>query len=194
MKLITFATNEEAKEALALFKAHAIKPGLYTSEIGLIAITGIGPFAAFTALSNLKESFDSVINIGLAGSRLPELEVGSIHSIALCKKYCWNPEASSEKTLSHGFADLTFATQGRSLTTLDFPLYAPNSNITSDLVDMEGYGIALAAMSRDLPCSLYKLVSDHCSKDSSSQMKNNIREYSHKIASFLKIIHAKEPL
>lgn len=189
MKVITFATYEEAAGSLGAFHAKSIKPGLYTSDIGLLAITGIGSFAAFTALKQLSVHFDLVVNIGLAGSLWPELERGSIHPIKSCSKHLWHPkgQSSTENCLAAACKDIAFDSDGLRLASVDFPLYdAPThlSNI-SDLVDMEGYGLASCALDLGKPCELYKLVSDHCTQDSGSIIKNNLSEYSRAIAAFL---------
>lgn len=190
MKVITFATIEEAAESLDAFNAKSIKPGLYTSDIGLLAITGIGSFAAYTAIRQLSTTFESVVNIGLAGSLRKDLELGSIHPITCCKKHLWHPKGQSaaQNCLAASLQEIALTAQGLRLTTVDFPLYEAPSELvnTSDLVDMEGYGLASGVLDLGKTCTLYKLVSDYCTPTSGSIIKNNISEYSRKIASFLR--------
>ena len=179
MKLITFATFEEAKSTLETCDAKEIDNNLFKSSIGLIAITGIGSFAAYFAVKNIQEPFDSIINIGLAGSGIPSLQLGTIYQVSRCSKYNWHPKGAHEST----FAPLDIQKTGFHLSTFDFPVY--NSNKSLELVDMEGYGIALSAKNLNKPCKLYKLVSDYCNEQSSSNIKDTISKYSQIICNFL---------
>lgn len=192
MQLITFATYEEAQGSLDLFKAKEIKRGFYESDIGYIAITGIGPFAAFYSLQNIN--FDQIVNIGLAGSLRDDIILGSIHPVASCQKHAWHPKGT-DSSLASDFPTLILENKGLRLRTLDFPLYNGHDSLRNecDLIDMEGYGIALIAKTKQKPCKLYKLVSDYCNKESSLVIKNKIDEYSRKIALYLKGENLCEP-
>ncbi len=192
MKLITFATIEEAEATLASFNAKTLQPSLFSSDIGLIAITGIGPFAAYVTLKALDSQFDTIINIGFAGSLRKELECGAIYPIATCKKHLWHPKgaSASKQCLAASFGELVLNPEGLRLSTVDFPLYKNASKLLleSDLVDMEGYGIALGAQALGKQCNLYKLVSDYCTDTSASLIKNNMSLYSQTISSYLKTL------
>lgn len=184
MRLITFATIEEAESTLNNFNAKNIKAGLYTSDIGLLAITGIGSFAAYMYLKQMNQPYSLIVNIGIAGSLESALESGSIHPIKNLYKPLWHPKGTYFSPL---FQEINTGTDGLRLATLDFPLYSIKAELApqADLVDMEGYAIALFATQEGKECQVYKLVSDHCSEDSSLIIKNNIREYSRSIATFL---------
>ncbi|MCE5295249.1 MAG: hypothetical protein LLF94_11655 [Chlamydiales bacterium] len=191
MKLITFATVEEAEHTLATFDAQFIKTGLYQSTIGYIGITGIGPFAAAFAIQAIHNTYNikEVINIGFAGSLNPKLELGSIWPISSCSKHLWHPKGhiAAQNCLANEITTLALQTDGVSLSTVDFPLYETPAHLIDvcDLIDMEGYAIAQAALSLGLPCTLYKLVSDYCTSTSLSEIKNNMRKYSQIVSSFL---------
>lgn len=189
MKLITFATINEAAASLSSFDAKLLQTGLYSSTIGLIAITGIGSYAASAALKRIPYDFDSIINIGLAGSVRPELELGSMHAITTCKKHLWHPQGQTAalNSLAALLEDIHLDANGLTLSTLDFPLHDVPDTLknSTDLVDMEGYAIALEASLLGKKCQLYKLVSDHCTGQTVSQIKNNMGKYSQLIARFL---------
>lgn len=183
--MITFATFEEAEATLQLFNAKNLKPGLYESDIGFIAITGIGPFAAFHTLQRLE--FDEIINIGLAGSLREDLTLGSIHPIATCKKHLWHPRGieAAQHSLASSCSTLHLNKEGLHLSTVDFPLHGNHHLFDCDLIDMEGYSVALLASIKQKPCKLYKLISDYCNKDTFSTIKTHLPIYSHNIALFL---------
>lgn len=189
MKLICFATFEEAKATLELFQAQQVAIGLYSSSQALIAITGIGAFASHVVALALSENVEAIINIGLAGSYREDLEIGSIHPVARCSKFLWHPKGkeASQVCVAAGFAPLTLADTGLHLCTVDFPQYAVSNEERAlfDLVDMEGYGVAFAAEMKGMACQLYKIVSDHCTKETVSQIKERLPYLSEQMAHFL---------
>ena len=191
MKLIIFATAEEAEHSLTTFHAQPIKIGLYQSKIGLIGITGIGPYAAAYAVSAIAKEYNikEIMNIGFAGSLNSALELGSIWPISSCSKYLWHPKGhtAAQNCLAGEINCLRLQQDGLVLSTVDFPLYENPAHLANvcDLIDMEGYAIAQVARSLEIPCTLYKLVSDYCTPNSLSQIRNNMRTYSQIISSFL---------
>lgn len=192
MKLICFATHEEASHSLTRFNAEEVHTGLYKSDIGPIVITGIGPFAAHAVSMTLSEEIDCFLNIGLAGSLREDLAIGSIHPVASVSKFLWHPKGKDFANIS--FASqlpfLTLQDQGLRLCTADFPIYGETKELASlcDFVDMEGYGIALSAKVRNIECRLYKIISDHCSESSASQIKTRLPELSEQMACFLEAV------
>jgi len=189
MKLVCFATFEEAKGTLDHFCPQKVNSGLYSSSRALFAITGIGPFASHIITLALSENIDEIINIGLAGSYRQDLEIGSIHPIRRCSKFLWHPKGKEASLISAAasFAPLTLANEGLELVTVDFPQYIAKGPLAEefDLVDMEGYGIAIAAEMKGIPCKLYKIVSDHCSEKSVSQIQAKLTHLSEQMAKFL---------
>ncbi len=181
MKLITFATSEEADTTLRKTNAKSLHSGLFSSDIGLIAITGIGPFATHATLLELKDEFETIINIGIAGALNKDLLLGTIYSVAVAHKYLWHPKGPETKEVFH---PLALQNSGLKLLTLDFPLYKSIDG-EYDLVDMEGYAAAYSAKALGKKCQIFKLVSDYCTRDSSSQIAENINKYSNLIAEFL---------
>ncbi len=184
MKLITFATYEEASETLTSCNAKKLTPSLYSSDIGRIVITGIGPFATFATLLELQNEYETIINIGLAGALRKDLELGTIYSVANTNKHLWHPKGPESKAI---FPALSLQNNGLKLVTTDFPVY--DTSIFDgqyDLVDMEGYAAAFSAKTLGKKCQLFKLVSDYCTAETSSQIAKNIGSYSALIASFLK--------
>lgn len=181
MKLITFATFKEAETTLALFKATQIDKNLYSCPIGHILITGVGSFAAYISIKRHPHPFDELIHLGIAGALNRTLTLGTIHPVAEALKLSWKP---ADNSLETSFEPISLCEKGLSLGTVDFPLYQSHST-PCDLIDMEGYALALGAHERTKKCSLYKLVSDFCTKETSSQIKNNISKYSEQLAHFL---------
>lgn len=191
MKLITFATVEEAQYTLEYFEARPISDGLYQYDLGMIAITGIGPFAAHIVATALSENVDEIINIGLAGSLNANLEVGTIHSVAKLSKYLWHPKGHehAKKSLAGSLPAVTLKDSGLHLCTVDWPVVeeqlVDELRTTYDIVDMEGYSVAFAANALDKKCMVYKIISDHCSSDSSAQIRSLLGDLSRSIATFL---------
>ena len=185
MTLICFATFEEAESSLDLLKAKPVQSGLYQCALGFIAITGIGSFAAHVVTTALSESIDRIINIGLAGSQNKDLAFGSIHTIRKVSKFHWHPKGidAARKTLAGTLPEIQLAESGLSLCTFDSPFYGELAGC--DLVDMEGYGHAFAAQAIGKKCTLIKVVSDFCDKDSFAMIKTHLPELSKKMALYL---------
>ena len=158
MKLITFATYKEAEASLTYFGA---------SEI---AITGMGPKATKDFLEKLDFTPSCIVNIGLAGALRPDLVEGTIYPIG---------------RVSYNNNTLVLENEGLALATCDKPQYNSILGHSYDLVDMEGYVVAAYAKKNNIPCALYKLVSDFCTETTSQQIAANLPKFSEIIASFL---------
>jgi len=177
MKLIVFATHEEAKHTIKRLQARQVDDH-YLFTDGILVITGIGPFAAYTSLEKHIEKATCLYNFGLAGSLQKRAE--SCYEIRLCSKYAWHP-------ITPGFHEpITFKNAGLRLCTLDFPLYDEKKKdllgADFDLVDMEGYAISLLAKRHNKACKLIKAVSDFCNTDSPTAIKKKIDTFSEEFA------------
>lgn len=193
MIALLFATHEEAASLLSKTKACLLPelPGSYSSSFGVIAITGIGPFAAAVATHRLLSELPikKIYNFGLAGALSSSFSIGSLHEIRKVAKDTWHPKGpleSSKSIAAKSFVEIEFAdVQGPSLLTCDRPVYeniSPKFDLGFDLVDMEGYAIAWQAKQFQIPCHLYKLVSDFCSQASSKQIEAHLKTYSDLLA------------
>ena len=177
MKLIVFATYEEAKHSLKRLEAQKFQDHFIYSE-GKILITGIGPFAAYTCLERHIDGADTIYNIGIAGS-LHETSK-TCYEIRLCSKYRWHPKNPE-------FEDaICFEKTGVRLCTLDFPLHDQKTKELLgqhfDLVDMEGYAISLLAKKHNKVCHLIKAVSDFCDSDTPKRIQHKIDGLSQELA------------
>ncbi len=175
MKLITFATYREAEATLQLFNAKQETETLYTSPIGLIAITGMGPYNTANFLKTIHHPISHILNIGLAGALKEELLAESIYSIGICSHHGSN------------LAPLVLKNEGLHLATCDVPQYTTLLQDRYDLVDMEGYSVAAFAKAHSIPCEIIKLISDHCTHMTAQKIRANMKHYSEIIANFLKI-------
>ena len=55
-----------------------------------------------------------------------------------------------------------------------------------DIVDMEGYAVASLAQKKGVPCSLYKIVTDFCSKTTLAEMRPKRADLASELFSLLR--------
>ncbi len=183
MQLVVFATAEEANATL--LKTQARQQGShFVFDHGIIVISGIGPFAGYTAIEPFIAQASIVINPGIAGALHDGIQVGSIYSISSVAKLIWHPKQSTTTEA------LCIGTAGQpALCTVDFPLHCPTlrDQLQSrfDLVDMEGYAICLQAHRHKKPVQLYKIASDRCTEETSQEIKKNLPFYSQMLCDIL---------
>lgn len=167
MKLILFATAVEAKASLELSK----------SSYGKIIITGMGSLNAYHAILRHQRGVDGIINIGFAGAFDLSLPLGSLHEVSLVEK--------------REFASHPLTSSGKRLLSSDRPLRsnAAREKYASryDLVDMEGFGVALAAKRLQLPVTLIKCVTDHVSDEPPVALRERALFFSKVLSERLKL-------
>ncbi len=174
MHLITFATIEEAQATLTTFQAKEVEVNFYSSFIGNILITGMGPEKTKASLLRYLDKADHFINFGIAGALQDDVSSTTLlHQIA---------QVTDEKTLDC----IDLLETGLHLLTVDAPLYDTQKRDLfaqrHHLVDMEGYVIAKLAKRNKKRCSLYKLVSDFCNESTHEDIMNNLSTHSQTLA------------
>lgn len=157
MYLITMAHLGEAQGVIQLFKLKRSTPQLFVGETLSCLITGEGPFEAATATAAQLGSgkFNSVINLGIAGSFSTNYSVGQIYPVrSIYLVIDGKPQFKSFKGHEAGVDCLT---------SFERILNAEKALALSgvaELVDREAWGVAMAAKNSSTPFSSYKLVSD----------------------------------
>lgn len=169
MRLILFATLGEALPTIELLRAQSEEKRLYNYAGGRIVITGYGALAALSA--TLKEGVfaDEIWNVGLAGTLVENLPLGSIHQVSCVTKATLlvpHDPIASECHATH-LPELSLVAEGVKLVTVDIPIHDEELRARlakkGMLVDMEGYGVAYAARLLNKPVTLWKGVSDFAS-------------------------------
>lgn len=157
MYLITMAHLGEAQGVIDYFKLKRSGPQFFEGDIFACLITGEGPFEAATATAAVLGTgkYQSVINLGIAGSFSADFGVGEIHPVrSVYLVIDQKPQFKSFKSFDKGLDCLTSFER-----ILDAEKAKPLSGI-ADLVDREAWGVAMAAKNSGLPFSSYKLISD----------------------------------
>lgn len=197
MKLIAFATLFEADSTIKIFNAKRVNAHLFKFAKGWILLTGIGSYAAqqlvTVNLARLKK-IQEVWNVGFAGALNDRFQVGDCISVQQIKKNIIPIEIENESP--HMLPPLLYFPQGEaSLLTIDFPLHNKLQRDTLkkewDLVDMEGYGVAYASHFFEIPCRIWKIVSDFASENGRQLIQNNGQTLSQHIADHISDLIAK---
>ncbi len=190
MELIVFAHPLEAQPALEKLKAREIEMGrLWRFDGGTIIVTGMGTAAAAAAVGKYAEGHEQILNIGFAGS-LRDHPIGTVVEIGECCKHIPIPTrapAHCERMARKAYPPLTVGTGAR-LISSDYPIHSQEERdklSAYDLVDMEGYGIALAAKRAELPCTLLKVVSDSCSEGGWDAIASHLESLQERIATLV---------
>jgi nucleoside phosphorylase len=174
-KLLLFSTLEEAHETLLKHHSQPVEKDLWEYPGGLIAICGWGCENAYNSTLKYGFSVDEIWNIGIAGALKCALPLGSLHQVSSVGK--------SPTTL------FSLSQEGLRLFSSDVPLHDATLRDQLakhwDLVDMEGYGIALACHTLKKPCTLWKLVSDFASEGGSEIIRKHMSKNSKTLARIL---------
>jgi nucleoside phosphorylase len=131
-----------------------------------LATTGIGKVRAAIATSTLLagifptifngEAAPLVVNIGIAGSSDPTIALGTLAYCNKIRDVATNTRFYPDMIIKHSLRESP-------LDTHDHPVTAPPNEPV--MVDMEGSGVAQAALALGSPSTLciLKVISDHCS-------------------------------
>ena len=187
-KLILFADREEATATLNTLNTEYISKNCYAYEEGLIVISSMGVHFAQHAVSSYAKEVDEVWNFGLAGALNDAFEIGALLEVKYVGKYIpsgpLDPDSTAivEKTAPH----IALEAGEVRLVTSDFPIHDDKHRASLakawDVVDMEGYGIAFAALQLGKKCRMWKIVSDFASPGGRNLIHTHKRELSEKIA------------
>ena len=185
MHLITMAHLGEAQGVIELFNLKRISSQVFEGEDIVCLITGEGPFEAATTTASLlgQKKYQSVINLGIAGSLSTEYEIGSIHQVrSVYLAIDGKPQFKSFKSFEQG---LDCVTSFERILSTEKAL--PLSGI-ANLVDREAWGVAMAAKGSSVPFQAHKLISDQAGSLGACEVaKEMAEEWSKKLATHLQM-------
>lgn len=191
--LVVFATPMEAQATLKDLEASPTdRPHVYHFDRGRLLITGLGITRAAAMVASHLDGIDEVWNIGIAGALDNALRLHKLYDIGAVSKYLQLPPTANDTDnvlARQGHPRLLLASQGQELVSSDFPIH--DLDIKSrlvkqaQLVDMEGYGVALAASTQQIPCRLWKLVSDFSSQADRHQILLHLEAASQRLSEAL---------
>ena len=193
MILIVFATSHEAFPTIKRLKAKKINRGFFIFDRGRILICKMGSSYAAASLSRICVSYriTEVLNIGIAASFHSQEKIGEILNIGCCSKASpsyLSPHSKQLFSLAFPDIELPLDKGGAHLVSFDYPLedktYVP-SDSSWDLVDMEGYGLAITCRELGIPIRLWKMISDYADHQSTSMIKASIAKQSNVLAEFV---------
>jgi adenosylhomocysteine nucleosidase len=192
--LIIFAHPAEAKQTLKRLNVCPLTDNYsYSFEQGPIAghvvITGMGSLQAALHTRQWMDTCDEIWNWGAVGALRDGLPIGLCQSVCSIDKHLsLPPSAHSHVSKVSGIAHppLSIASEGWKLLTSDYPIHEAalrqKLGAHHDVVDMEGYGIALAAKLGNKPCKMWKCVSDFASEQGWSLIQKHLQMLSEQIA------------
>ncbi len=180
--LIVFATYAEAAPTLKALAAAELTPDrYYRSELADIVITGMGALAAAAAIGRYGQNASCMINVGIAGALIPDVTLGQAVSVSQVMRNPILPDnldPYSQDFHRSLFPILPIAEEGVRLITSDYPIHHPELSRHlrqhGDIVDMEGYGVALAAQQLGIPCQIDKVVSDFTNLEGPRMIREQI--------------------
>jgi adenosylhomocysteine nucleosidase len=151
-------------------------------EIGVGKINATG--AAVQAI--IKHDPEKIINFGTAGSLKKEIGPGiyRISKVYQRDMDCRPFGIPIGETPYDVVADIDLNCKGLTLGTGDSFVVTP-PELTTDLVDMEGYAIAKVALMWSIPCEIYKFVSDHADNDAIDTWQENVSKGGKLFAEYL---------
>jgi len=166
LPLIVVALEEEA--------AH-----LHTSDIPVL-VTGIGKVNAALATSQILGEYTPkfIANLGTAGALKDGLS--GTFDIGTVIQHDFNDEGIFRITGLHFGEPITLEHSGPVLATgdafIDNPTKRAELAAHADLVDMEGYAVAKAAIAHGVPVRLVKQVSDNANESADRSWKQSVDE------------------
>lgn len=164
MLLIAFAHPLEARPTIELLSATPCAPHLFAFSKGRIQITGMG-----LGVHPYTQGISQIWNLGLAGAFNDSLQIGQICPIS--------------QVFLGEYPPLKVAKEGYTLLTSPVPIWGNRPLTNADLVDMEGYAIVQKA--KEIPCKLWKIVSDYADAKGSEQLRKRLPNLAQKLAHFI---------
>ena len=190
---IIMATETEAEpfiRELELDEIESMPFPIYKRADILLVISGIGKTngAMATAYACIKYRPVWVLNPGAAGATKESANVGDIFQI----KKTLEPDRPHFRTntafmqvpdMLEDFSDAVLATQDKAINDKD--TFRELSSI-ADLVDMEGASVLQTCKRFEIPCYIFKFISDTpVHVDKGPQIMDNIRKYSVPFCQFI---------
>lgn len=186
--LVTFATEQEAYASIK--DLEKVSEHFYRGADFDILITGVGCLNAALSLSThcqKQGSYRAILNLGIAGAIHPGLELQTLHGVARVDKLFHSKADKKYGALAH--PSLHLCESGLRLVSCDAPVHDIKLKellrAHYDLVDMEGYGLALACQKMAMPFEIVKVVSDFASEGGSSLIQEQLKICSQTLAELL---------
>lgn len=151
-----------------------------------VLLTGVGKVNAATAVAATLAVHQpiAVVNLGTAGGLRPE--VTGTSEIGTVTQHDLDDEVLYALTGYRFAPPLRLAEQGPTLATGDAFVSDPDSRqrlaATAELVDMEGYAVAMAARHHQLPVRLVKHVSDSADDTAARSWRDSVDECARALA------------
>jgi len=138
-----------------------------------LAIVGIGPIQAAYSMGYLsKFCYLNWFNLGVAGSLVNQFVLGDIVKVGHCLS------REDHHPFCREFDDIQIDDEKNRLLTVGTAVHDDEKRAEysqyADLVDMEGYAIALAAKRTSVDLSIFKVISDDASDKSMASVVKNI--------------------
>ncbi len=190
---IIMATMLEAKPFVSGMALDFIgkKPvSIFRKQNLLLIISGIGKAnaAMATAYCCCKFEPDLIFNIGAAGALTMSNKMGEIYQINKISEHD-RPDFDTKQPVIHtpavmdGYRSSTLSTSDRAVISTDD---RKKVSMYAKLVDMEGASVVQVCKKFELPCHVFKYVSDTPEDVHSSSIVKNIKKYRDKSYIFFK--------
>jgi nucleoside phosphorylase len=141
----------------------------------VIGVTGVGQLPAGIVTQYIIDNFrvDKIYLLGTAGG-LSKIEKGTLQKIS---KVSCDMEGFPEISLNYSTSGVHLYTSNHEICSHKQKEHLAKQGY--DLVDMEGYGVVMAARLNGIPCEIVKVVSDHADenfqKDFGGSMDKNVQ-------------------
>lgn len=172
--LFHFATQAEAEATQQRLKDLQV-------DHAEIIIGGIGSLSTALTLGRKLQEGNELISLGIAGSLTDHLSVGHMVEISTIQKFTDHPDeldSHSEEFLKALQPTITLQKSGYRLITSDYPIHMESHRTKlqqrGDLIDMEGYAVAMAALKLNVPCKMWKIVSDRIEPGGWKEIQRNL--------------------
>lgn len=155
-------------------------------EVNYFTISGIGPYKTEETLEKILElkEWNFVLNIGVAGALIDDLKKGDVCVIDSVSQVLFDPldeEEPGEESFSTQ-AGLGPAYPELGLVSVDEPVTDAGRRqdlaLKGHLVDMEGFTVAMLCSLFDLPCYMFKVVSDFADEKAKKDVYAGLSDYS----------------
>jgi len=163
---------------------------LHVSDLPVL-ITGVGKVRAASALSAVlaRQRPSRLINLGTAGSLREGLS--GTHVVGRVEQHDFDDASIHALTGEHYGDPISLGAEGFVLGSGDafISTAAARENLRVrgiDLVDMEGYAVALVASQFGLPVTLVKTVSDGASDDAGSAWRDTVASCAERLGEWLR--------
>ena len=153
-------------------------------------VTGAGKVNAALAVARILGEYSPsrIINMGTAGALRDG--IAGTHVIGRVTQHDLDDEALFTLTGLHFGSPVDLEPGGLTLTTGDSfiadPAVRARLGQHADLVDMEGYAVARAAVAAGVPATLVKQVSDQAGADASRSWSDTVDECAEQLGAWLK--------